>query len=188
MTINDPNNLEVFVAKLVHFILHPYYKRYAKKLEIKSTDKVIDFGSGPGAMSKFIVKYLDEEQGVLDCVDISERWIKICKKRLRRYENVGFFQGMITKLNVKDDFYDKILIHFVLHDINQNIRQKVVTELGKKLTTNGKLIIREPTSRTHGIEEKEIEEIMNKAGLKKQASKLAKRRFVGTVYDGLFYK
>ena len=92
------------------------------------------------------------------------------------------------KLNPKEKFYDKIVIHVVLHDIAKELRQDVVKALAKTLKKKGKLIIRDPTKPSHGMPAEEIREVMKKAGLVELKSHLSNRKFLGEVFDGVFEK
>lgn len=188
MNTYEPTMFRIIFKKMVHGIVTPYYKRYARKLQLNKNDKIIDFGSGLGTLAKYMLPYLDSDESQLCCIDISKKWMAICKKRLQKKRNVVFYSGKIKNLRIRNNFFDKIIVHFVLHDIPLTNRQSIINELAKKIHKNGIIIIREPISKRHGMPIEEIKAIMRKAGLSEESSKFARRPFAGKVFDGIFTK
>jgi ubiquinone/menaquinone biosynthesis C-methylase UbiE len=165
-----------------------YYRNFVHSIELKGDEKVLDFGCGPGAASKFIAIKLEKGGGELTCFDISEKWISRAKKRLSRFSNVEYYVEDMRTWEEKDGYYDTVLIHFMLHDIPRSERPEVMKALARKMKTGASLIIREPKKEDHGIRTEEIEELMKNNNLKQQSSEITKRAFMGTVYTGLFIK
>ncbi len=188
MTIYDPSRLEMAITRVSNWVLTRYYKRFIDELELQENDKVLDFGSGTGYMTKLISKKLPGEESWITCVEISEKWTKAARKNLKRFKKADFCTGMITELVMKEKFYDKVVIHVVLHDIAKDERQAVVKALTKTLKKKGKLIIRDPTNPSHGMPPEEIREVMKKAGMVELHSQLTERKFLGEVFDGVFEK
>ena len=188
MTIYDPSKLELFLANVSNLVLAGYYRKYTDELELQENDKVLDFGSGNGYLAKLMSRKLTGKDSWLTCVEISEKWNRVAKKKLKNFGKADFYTGMITELDIKEKFYDKIVIHVVLHDIAKELRQDVVKALAKTLKKKGKLIIRDPTKPSHGMPAEEIRAVMKKAGLVELKSQLTERRFLGEVFDGVFEK
>jgi ubiquinone/menaquinone biosynthesis C-methylase UbiE len=159
-----------------------------KTLELQPNDKVIDFGSGTGFLSNLMSKELVGRESWLSCVEISEKWNKIARKKIKRYPNVDFYCGMLYELDMKDNYYDKIVIHWVLHDVGKKHRGKIVDAMTKRLKKGGRIILREPIKEDHGIPESQIKELMKNAGMVEIKSKLIDNRWVGTVLAGFFEK
>ena len=120
--------------------------------------------------------------------EISEKWNEVARKKLKRYPNTDFYCGMIYELDMKENYYDKVVIHVVLHDVAQEKREAVVKAMVKRLKKKGKIILREPIKADHGMPENEIRELMKKAGMTEVQSQLTDRRLIGTVFDGVFEK
>lgn len=188
MTIYDPSKSEIAYANFTHFILRIYYKQLVKSLELQPDDKVIDFGSGTGFVAKLMSKKLVGQDSWISCVEISEKWNNVARKKLRRYPNVDFFCGMMYELDMKENYYDKILVHWVLHDVPKEHREKIVKSMSKRLKKGGVIILREFVGSHHGMPESEIRELMTKAGMIEVKSKMVKHRIVGTTMYATFEK
>lgn len=188
MTIYDPSKLEIVITRFSHFLLRKYYRRFVKILELQPNDKVLEFGSGTGYLANLMSKELVGRESWISCVEISEKWNEVARKKLKRYPNIDFYCGMIYELDMKENYYDKVVIHVVLHDVAQEKREAVVKAMVKRLKKKGKIILREPIKTDHGIPEDEIRELMKKAGMTEVQSQLTDRRLIGTVFDGVFEK
>lgn len=97
-----------------------------RQLDIKSTDSVLDFGSGKGSamviMSKFNFSYIAG-------VELSERLIKICKKNFSKLglEKMGVFHSNAMEFKELDRFTHFFLFNPfpepVLKGVLQNIQE-----------------------------------------------------------------
>jgi ubiquinone/menaquinone biosynthesis C-methylase UbiE len=181
-----PSLWEIFIY---HYLASPLYKKYVKSLGLKGNEKVLDFGSGMGTEAKHIAKILDKGNGYLTCVDVSQAWMEEAKKRLKKYSNVDFQLGQIETLPIGDNFFDVIVMHFVLHHIEKEQRQAKLKLLASKLKTNGKVFIREPMHESHGLPLEDIRNLMQKAGLKETSFKMTRSVLRGNkMYEGVYEK
>jgi ubiquinone/menaquinone biosynthesis C-methylase UbiE len=98
---------------------------------------VLDYGSGSGRITRHIAQRLAPESGHLTCVDVSTVWMDVVKKRLKQFPNVDFKLGDIASLDIPDDAYDVVVVHFVLHHVDADVRQKNVSILSQKLKKGG---------------------------------------------------
>jgi ubiquinone/menaquinone biosynthesis C-methylase UbiE len=169
-------------------IMKPAYRSIVKKCELIGDEKVMDFGSGAGPSSNIIAKELEEGNGELTCLDISESWIKVVKHRFQEYDHVNYILGDITTMELVENAYDVILIHFVLHDIDKAIRSTVIEKLNYVLKPGGRLIIREPVSDSHGMPGDEVRQLMQDNGLVEGSLILRKMMFFIPVVEGIYYK
>ncbi len=169
-------------------IMHPAYKSIVKKCELTGDEKVMDFGSGAGPSSNIIAKELEEREGVLTCLDISESWMKVVKHRFQDYDHVNYILGDITTMDLVENTYDVILIHFVLHDIDKAIRNPVIEKLAYILKPGGRIIIREPVSDSHGMPGDEIRQLMHENGLAERNILFRKIFLFIPVFEGIYYK
>jgi 2-polyprenyl-3-methyl-5-hydroxy-6-metoxy-1,4-benzoquinol methylase len=124
----------------------------------------------------------------LTCFDLSQAWIERAKKNLSKYSSVEYHAEDVRKWGEKDDYFDAVVIHFMLHDIDNSERKEVVKELVKKMKVNAKLFIREPTKETHGMRPEEIKDLMFECGLNETESKTGKSFIIGAMYTGVFTK
>jgi ubiquinone/menaquinone biosynthesis C-methylase UbiE len=169
-------------------IMHPAYKSIVKKCELTGDEKVMDFGSGAGPSSNIIARELEEGKGELTCLDISESWIKVVKHRFQDYDHVNYILGDITSMDLVENTYDVILIHFVLHDIDKAIRNPVIEKLAYILKPGGRLIIREPVSNGHGMPGDEVRQLMLENGLVERNFLFRKIMLFIPVVEGIYYK
>ena len=191
MSFKEPGLIRVglllFAADIVG---RSVYKKLVSSLHLKGNERVLDFGSGTGAASRCIAQALIKGDGRLTCVDISTVLMRIIKKRLKKYPNVEFKLGDISGIDIEAGSYDVILINFVLHDVEKDIRQRTVNALSRVLKQTGKLYIKEPTGTFHGMPAEEIKELMAKAGFKEIFFKKIKSFGgpPGPKYSGVFSK
>lgn len=166
-------------------ILSPYYRGFARSLNLRGSEKVLDFGSGSGICSRHMAAVLQRGGGTLDCVDVSERWMATVRKTLRKFNNVRFHLGHITRLNLPQAGFDLAVSHFVLHDIPAVERPAVVQALARTLKPGGALILREPQN--EGLAPDEINRITAAAGLR-PASFVDHKIAIGAVYDARYLR
>ena len=189
MSIAEPSKAS---ARLHEFfwlkVMKGYYRKFVESFGLKGDEKVLDFGCGPGATSKFIAQALEKRGGELTCLDLSQTWIERARKNLSEYSNVEYYALDIRKWGEKNGHFDVIVIHFMLHDIDKSERKEVVKELAKKMKADAKLYIREPTKESHGMRPEEIQELMFECGLKETESKTGKSFILGALYTGVFSK
>jgi len=189
MSFTKPSFFEDILIKYLEAPLtEPLYRRYVESLNLKGHEQVLDFGSGYGGNARHIAQILQKGEGRLTCVDISQFWLGVVKKKLKDYSNVDFKAGWISDLDLEDSFFDAIVVHFTLHDIEKDSRQEVAKTLARKLKETGKLFIREPTKKKHGMQPEEIRELMAEAGLKETWYNLSKTILSGPTYAGIYLK
>lgn len=63
-----------------------FAKTLDQKYPIQSDDHILDIGCGPG----FLIDYLKDKAGFVHGIDISEKYIKICKERYKGDQNLSF--------------------------------------------------------------------------------------------------
>jgi ubiquinone/menaquinone biosynthesis C-methylase UbiE len=184
----DPHPYHVFFTAVVGCtILSPVYKRYVDQLGLAGGEWVLDYGSGSGSIARHIARRLLTGGGHLTCVDISPVWMDTTRKRLKKYPNVDFKLGDIATLDIEDGTYDAVVIHFVLHHVDKNVRVEKVSILSHKLKEGGRLFISEPTREQHGVSAGEIRRVMTAAGLHERGSRFT-MSLMGRVFEGVFEK
>ncbi len=189
MSITEPSKVSVRVHEFFWFkLMKGYYRGFVGSLGLKGDEKVLDFGCGPGSASKFIAQTLEKGGGELTCLDISKTWIERARKHLNRFSNVAYYAQDIKKWDEKNNYFDAVVIHSMLHDIDKSEREEVVRTLAEKMKPGAKLFIREPTKECHGMQSEEIRELMSKSGLKETDSEKTKIFMMGVIYTGIFRK
>lgn len=153
------------------------YTKYLKTLSFKENDRVLDFGSGSGAGSRHLAKKLQKLHGHLTCVDISEYWMNIAKKRMMHYDHVDYFVGQLPDLFLEAESFDVIYIFYALHDVDKILRHAIVYEFSRILKKDGSLYIKEPQRENDGMPIAEIEELMVQNGFVKDHSEIFHEAF-----------
>jgi len=180
MSFENPTLVHLFVEEFLNYRLRkPLYEAHVKHMKLKGNEKVLDFGCGGGASSQPFLKELTKG-GHLTCLDLSKFWLSKAKKRFKDYSNVEFKLGDIFKIDIPDSSFDVISIFDVLHDIVQDRRQDTVDTLSSKLKPGGKLFIKEPIRKRHGMPVDEIRDLMKRGGLKEVDFKIKKSTYVGS--------
>lgn len=189
MCITQPSKTTIRIHEFIWLkLLKGYYRKFVESFGLKGDEKMLDFGCGPGSTSRFIAQILEKEGGELTCLDISDAWIERAKKHLRRFSNIEYYAGDIRKWKEKNNYFDAVAIHFMLHDIDRSERQEIIKALAEKMKTGARLIIREPTRKNHGMSLEEIQELMEKSGLREAESTATKSIIMGSMYTGIFDK
>ncbi len=189
MSFKEPNSTQIFFTVAIgHTIGSFFWKNYVKSINLKGNEKILEYGSGSGALSRHLAPILFERGGHLTCVDISRRWMDEIQKRMSKYPNVDFKLGKIDDLDIPDDSYDAVVIHYVLHDIEPDSREEIVKSLSMKLKNGGKVYVREPIADNHGMPTAEVRKLMQEGGLKEIGVKINKIRLIGWVTEAIFEK
>ncbi len=177
----EPPTLEIWLTRtLGSTILRPYYRGFVRGLNLRGDERLLDYGSGSGVLSRHIAARLQKSGGYLDCVDVSQRWMNVIRRTLWCYANVGYHLGHVTQLNLPDAAYDAVVIHFVLHEILAPERSAVVGTLARKLKAGGRLVLREPQG--EGLTPEELRRLASTAGLEIDTLKARQLAF-RAVYD-----
>jgi ubiquinone/menaquinone biosynthesis C-methylase UbiE len=182
----EPPALEIWLTRTLGLtVLSPYYRGFVRGLALRGDERVLDFGAGSGMLSRHIAARLQKSDGYLECVDVSHGWMTVIRKTLRRYTNVGYHLGHITRLDLPDDAYDVVVIHFVLHEVPALERPAIVGTLARKLKAGGRLVLREPQD--EGLTPKELRSLADAVGLETRTLEARKPAF-GAVYDASFVR
>jgi ubiquinone/menaquinone biosynthesis C-methylase UbiE len=185
----EPSPLDVSLTLLLaRPILSGYYAGRVRTLKLAGNENVLDFGSGPGLAARHIARALSKREGTLTCVDVSTRWLESARRVLRGYANIEFRLGDIWTLGLADETYDVIFIHFVLHDVDERDRPRIACHLARVLKPGGKLVLREPTSASHGIAPQEIRSLMAGADLNELGLTTHRLLLVQPVCDASYQK
>jgi ubiquinone/menaquinone biosynthesis C-methylase UbiE len=156
------------------------FARLVQYLDLKGNERIMDFGSGPGVLSMMIATKLEKGGGRVTCLDVTEGWMRIAKKRLGKMPNVDFIFGDIRQTSIPENSYDGIVINYVIHDINKEDRKPIVTALSRILVKGGRIFIREPVLSGHGMPSEELRGLMRDCGLDETKFELTKPRLTAT--------
>jgi len=176
---DHPSRLFVLEDKLKGLLGGPLmYNPYFKTFGLKGNERVLDFGCGGGAGSRYLANLLGKD-GHLTCIDISRYWIAKASKRLEKHSNAECKSGDIRDLDIPDSSYDVISTMHVIHDIAPAERQDIIRTLSRKLKAGGLFFIKEPVKKSHGMPVEEIRALLAGAGLQEVEYKETKSEYTG---------
>ncbi len=189
MSFKEPGSTEVFFTVALGYTVGSFFwKNYVKSLNLNGNEKILDYGSGSGALSRHVAQILQKGGGHLTCVDISQKWIATIQNKMNEYPNVDFKLGKVDNLDIPDNFYDAVIIHYVLHDIGPDLRGDILRALIQKLKDGGKIYIREPIADNHGMPTAEIRKLMQNEGMNEINVKINRIRLIGNITEAVFVK
>jgi len=114
--------------------------------------------------------------------------LRIAERRLKKYDSVQCFLRRIEELLLDRSSLDVVVIHNVLHDVQENDRPATVAVLVRALKPRGRLCLREPTKPSHGLAAADCRELMIKAGLSEVEAREYRAFPIGQVFDIAFVK
>jgi SAM-dependent methyltransferase/DNA-binding transcriptional ArsR family regulator len=139
----------------------------------KSFGSLLDLGTGTGRMLEVLAPYATRAVGV----DQSPAMLAVARANIEKsgLRNVQLRQGDVYALPVERDAYDLVIVHQVLHYLDDPAR--ALREAARTLTPNGRMVVidfaphSEESLREHhahrrlGFDQHEIEGFMKDAGL-----------------------
>ena len=178
----EPSKSEIMLTEIVgNSFLVPYYEEFVASLNINKKDKVLDYCSGSGNISKKMVKRLRE--GELVYVDVSRKWLARTKSKVKSYKMAqGSHLCNFTSL-ILGGWYNKIVVHFTLHDFPGGYHGLIINQLAKNLVPSGTLFIREPISPNHGIKMHDLINLIESTKKFSYKYSIVKKPLVGEFID-----
>ena len=165
----------------------PYNRSFAKGLGLEGHERVLEFGSGSGAISRHMAPLLSC-RGSLVCVDTSKGLMDIARRRSRGHPHVEFREGDLRRLRLGSASFDAVVVHFVLHDIPMKERRSFVREFARILKTRGTLFVREPTRAGHGMSPAQVRDLARTAGLSEVSAHEGRRMGFKPYFSARFRK
>jgi len=106
--------------------------------EAKRKDKILDICCGTGDQLFYFSKLWVEAVGI----DINLKMIKIAEKRKNKLgiKDISFLVGDATKLPFKENSFDIALISLSLHEVEEDLRNKIISEMKRVVKKDGFLI------------------------------------------------
>ncbi len=104
----------------------------------KRGDRVLDVCCGTGDQLFYFAKLGIEGVGI----DINPKMIKIAEKRKDKLgvKNISFLVGDAARLPFGENSFDFALISLALHEIEENLRDKIISEMKRVVKKDGFLL------------------------------------------------
>ena len=186
--VPDPGGLEVLLTRLMlHGVMSGTYKKWVTSIGLRGDERVLDYGSGSGAVARHLVKVLEAGGGHLTCVDISPAWQAALRKTLAGCA-VEYALGDVRRLELPAGSFDVVAMHWMFHDVPAADRRAILDELARLLRPGGRLATREPTRREEGIPAAQLRGLLQGAGLRELRGFEGSAFMMGPYYAGVWEK
>jgi len=184
---HEPPAIEIWLTKALGFtVLSPYYREFSGQLGLDSAERVLEYGSRSGSLTRHLAALLESSGGRLDCVDISPGWMNSIRTSLPDLTNVFYHLGWVSDLGLPERVYDAVVVHRVFHKISENDLPEAVISLAAKLKIGGRLLVREPVGQ--GLSVGKLTKLARRAGLELQAVEEEDKPLIGVYFDAHFVK
>jgi ubiquinone/menaquinone biosynthesis C-methylase UbiE len=130
--------------KALHLSLTPFGERLLREsvfnaVTYKPKDKILDLCCGTGTLILFLAKLLYQNCEIYG-IDISQGQIHQAKKK-NKVTNLRFMVMNAADLKFNNNRFDKVIISAALHEMDSQLRMKVLSEAFRVLKKEGFLII-----------------------------------------------
>jgi ubiquinone/menaquinone biosynthesis C-methylase UbiE len=146
--------------------LAPAHKANAiiANLELKDGMNILDIGCGPGRVTIPIAKTLPN--GHVFALDIQQTMLDKVRSKANNsgLKNISFLQGIIGKIKLNDNEFDRILLIAVLGEIPNAEKELVLKQVFHYLKPNGVLSISESIFDPHFQRLQYVTDLMLTAG------------------------
>ncbi|MDW7669451.1 MAG: class I SAM-dependent methyltransferase, partial [Bacillota bacterium] len=142
---------------------------------------VLDYCCGSGILTYCIVNFTKNID--VTFADVSNRWLMSSRKKLRFFNSVNGFKINRFDELINGGSYDKIIIHYSLHDFSKHLQGKVLNHALSNLHCCGSIHIREPLNNAHGFKLYEIIDLIEKLKNIKYNYKLDRSFLMGEYID-----
>jgi demethylmenaquinone methyltransferase/2-methoxy-6-polyprenyl-1,4-benzoquinol methylase len=110
---------------------------------INDREKVLDICTGTATNAIRIAKQKPSTKVV--GIDLSKDMLKIAQLKIKNegIKNIRLKNMDATSLDFKDNVFDKVLISLILHELDEQLAEKIVKEANRVLKDNGEIIVTE---------------------------------------------
>jgi len=99
----------------------------------------LELAAGCGSATRFVARAFPEAR--ITCVDLSHPYLQAARKRLRRFDRVGFLQSDAADLDLRDERFDAVYSVFLFHELPRGERARVLAETHRVLKPGGLQVV-----------------------------------------------
>ncbi len=126
-----------------------YFRKFEKSPRkavldrIYENEKILDVCTGTATNAITIAK--EKTNAKIIGIDLSKDMLKVAQNKIRKngLKNIRLLEMDATHLKFKSNCFDKILISLVLHELDEELAAKMITEANRVLKDSGEIIITE---------------------------------------------
>lgn len=110
---------------------------------IHENEKILDVCTGTAANAIAIAG--EKPNTKIIGIDLSKDMLKVAQNKIRKngLKNIRLSHMDATHLTFRSKCFDKILISLVLHELDEELAEKIITEANRVLRDDGEMIITE---------------------------------------------
>ncbi len=101
--------------------------------------RILDLGCGPGTSTRYLAETFSKAK--ITALDLSAPYLKVAQEKLRPYAKVDFVQGDATATDFKDGLFDAVVSTYLLHELPQPEREKLIKEAWRLVKPGGVLAL-----------------------------------------------
>ncbi len=131
---------------LIDIVYFRDYENSPRKVVFESigtTEKVLDLCTGTATNAIKIAKSkpLSEVIGI----DLSKDMLKVAQGKVERCKapNIKLYHMDATHMGFQDQYFDKILLSLVLHEVEEKLAENILVEAKRVLKDDGEMIVTE---------------------------------------------
>lgn len=131
---------------LIDIVYFRDYDNSPRKVVFESIDneeKVLDLCTGTATNALKIAKSKPLSEVI--AIDLSKDMLKIAQGKVKKSKvrNIKLYHMDATNMRFQDKFFDKILLSLVLHEVEENLAEKILAEAKRVLKDKGEIIVTE---------------------------------------------
>jgi ubiquinone/menaquinone biosynthesis C-methylase UbiE len=149
ITIGTPRLYDLSAPVLFAGTRRRSYRRLLAASEVKSADRVLDVGCGPGYFARMLAEAVGAEGSVVG-IDAVPEMVEYAGRKARCLANCRFQSGTAQSLDFADASFDVVVSSLMMHHLPAEARQHAVREMRRVLRPGGRLLLADFTVPTRG--------------------------------------
>ena len=128
---------------VIYFRDYVHSPRKVVNDRIEDNDKILDLCTGTATNAINIAT--DHSGTKVVGIDLSKDMLNVARRKIRerRIKNIRLYEMDATELRFKSGCFDKVLISLVLHELEDDLAAKIISEAKRVLADDGEIIVTE---------------------------------------------